>query len=146
MIRHLVVATRRRAHLITTVAGLVLLPGALVAQAGTMMPVGASTAAPVSALPASPRDLGLDSTPPAPVGPVAAGLRSGVFTAAAPAETTEIASHVQQDRVGLGQNLALIGVGAAAIVAGVLIGDTAGTALTIGGGALALYGLFRFLR
>jgi hypothetical protein len=48
--------------------------------------------------------------------------------------------------VGAGTNVALMGVGAAAIVIGLLVGGDGGAMISIGGGVLGLYGLFRYLR
>jgi hypothetical protein len=48
--------------------------------------------------------------------------------------------------VGAGSNVALMGVGAAAIVIGILVGGDGGAMISIGGGVLGLYGLFRYLR
>lgn len=47
---------------------------------------------------------------------------------------------------GLGKDLALVGVGAVAAFAGSRIGGTAGDVIVVGGAALALYGLYHFLR
>jgi hypothetical protein len=48
--------------------------------------------------------------------------------------------------VGAGSNVALMGVGAAAVVIGLLVGGDGGAMISIGGGVLGLYGLFRYLR
>jgi hypothetical protein len=47
---------------------------------------------------------------------------------------------------GLGPGGALMIVGAAAFIAGLIIGGTAGTAVAIAGAAVGLYGLFLFLQ
>ncbi len=44
-----------------------------------------------------------------------------------------------------GQDVALMAVGVGAMIAGALIGDTAGTIILIGGAAMALYGLYHYL-
>lgn len=49
-------------------------------------------------------------------------------------------------RVGAGQNVALMGVGAAALVIGAVVGGTGGTLLAVGGAVVGLYGLYRFLQ
>ena len=46
----------------------------------------------------------------------------------------------------VGPNLALIGVGAAAVVVGLLIGDDGGHAVAIGGAVVGLVGLYRYMR
>jgi hypothetical protein len=48
-------------------------------------------------------------------------------------------------RRGAGQDVAMMVVGVAAMVAGAIIGDTAGTIVLIGGAAMALYGLYNYL-
>ena len=48
--------------------------------------------------------------------------------------------------MGAGSNLALMGVGAAGVVVGLLIGGNGGDAIAIGGGVLGLLGLYRYLR
>ena len=44
-----------------------------------------------------------------------------------------------------GQDVALMVVGVGAMIAGALIGDTAGTIIIIGGAAMALFGLYHYL-
>jgi hypothetical protein len=48
--------------------------------------------------------------------------------------------------VGAGSNVAMMGVGAAGIVVGSMIGGNGGTMIAIGGGVIGLIGLFRYLR
>jgi hypothetical protein len=52
----------------------------------------------------------------------------------------------QDDGVHVGANLALVGVGAAALVTGLVLDNDAGTILAIGGGVVALIGFYRWLR
>jgi hypothetical protein len=47
---------------------------------------------------------------------------------------------------GVGNNLALVGVGAIGTFAGIKIGGGVGGTIAVAGAALALYGLFRILR
>lgn len=44
-----------------------------------------------------------------------------------------------------GQDVALMAVGVGAMIAGALIGDTAGTIIVIGGAGMALFGLYHYL-
>jgi hypothetical protein len=46
----------------------------------------------------------------------------------------------------VGPNLALLGVGAAAVVTGLLIGGDGGHAVAIGGAVVGLVGLYRYMR
>ncbi len=52
----------------------------------------------------------------------------------------------RDNNIGVGSNVALMGVGAAGVVIGLLVGGNGGAAISIGGGALGLYGLYRYLR
>lgn len=49
-------------------------------------------------------------------------------------------------QVGAGQSVALMAVGGAALVLGLIIGGSAGTVLAVGGAVLGLLGLYQFLR
>lgn len=51
-----------------------------------------------------------------------------------------------EDNVAVGRNVAMMGVGVAAIVVGSLIGGDGGTIIAIGGGVIGLIGLYRYLR
>lgn len=51
-----------------------------------------------------------------------------------------------EDNVSVGRNVAMMGVGVAAIVVGSLIGGDGGTIIAIGGGVIGLIGLYRYLR
>ena len=48
--------------------------------------------------------------------------------------------------LGAGPNVAMMGVGVAGVVIGMLVGGDGGAAIAIGGGVLGLIGLFRYLR
>jgi len=93
--------------------------------------------------PTPPLASAVDAATPAPVGPRVAPAGFDRRLAA----DDERPSSPQQDRnLGAGANVALMGVGAAAVVIGLLIGGDGGTLVAITGGAIGLYGLFRFLR
>ena len=49
-------------------------------------------------------------------------------------------------RAGYGQPIALMVVGGAALLAGLIIGDDAGTVIAVGGALVGLYGLYEFLQ
>jgi hypothetical protein len=107
-------------------------------------PAGAqrSTLAPdslvVSATAATP-PVAMQEAPPAPVGPTmdaaAVGVRHAPVTDAAPAR-----------RAGYGQPVALMVVGGAAVLVGLIIGGGAGTAIAIGGAVAGLVGLYQYLQ
>lgn len=74
------------------------------------------------------------------VGPVAAPV-------AVHAPTAQTALVVTTDaHMGAGQNVALMGVGGAALIVGLIVGGGAGTAIAVGGGIVGLYGLYRYLQ
>jgi hypothetical protein len=50
------------------------------------------------------------------------------------------------DGVNAGQDVAMMGVGAAGIVVGLLVGGNGGTIIALSGGVIGLVGLFRYLR
>jgi hypothetical protein len=81
-------------------------------------------------------------------GPTLAGATAGIRSNAAKENLTmqQLADRASQghDRVGL--DVALMIVGGAALIAGLLIGGGAGTAIAIGGAVVGLYGLFLYLR
>lgn len=79
----------------------------------------------------------------APVGPRAEAARFGV----APAEVaTEDPSFAAQQRRGMGEPIAMMVVGGAALLAGLIIGGDAGTVIAIGGVIVGLFGLYQYLR
>jgi hypothetical protein len=61
-------------------------------------------------------------------------------------DSTERGLPAPSPRASHGSNVALIGVGAAAVVVGLLVGGDAGAAVAIGGGVVGLIGLYRYLR
>jgi hypothetical protein len=77
-------------------------------------------------------------------GPRAEAARLGVAPAAVAAE--DAAAGLEQRRRGLGEPMALMIVGGAALLAGLIIGDDAGTVVAIGGAIIGLYGLYQYLR
>ena len=52
----------------------------------------------------------------------------------------------QDDGFGVGPNLALVGVGAAAVLVGMALDSDAGTVIAVGGGVAALIGLYRWMK
>jgi hypothetical protein len=62
-----------------------------------------------------------------------------------PADDAEAQAALQQ-RLGLGKARALMIVGFATVIIGLLIGDDVGTLIAIGGAAVGLYGLYNYLR
>ena len=118
--------------------GAALLPSSLAAQQGTAAP-GDSTATVTRPAWATV----VDDTIPA-AGPRV--VRAGV-TAPVDSNRTDAASLQDSRRqVRAGSNVAMMGVGVAAIIVGSLIGGDSGTIIAVGGGVIGLVGLYRYLR
>jgi hypothetical protein len=64
-----------------------------------------------------------------------------------PVETKELKLNAAAaPRKGYGQPVALMVVGGAALLTGLIIGNDAGTVIAIGGTAMGLYGLYEYLQ
>ena len=70
----------------------------------------------------------------------AVGVRQPVSNEARTANT------MMQRRKGYGQPIALMVVGGAALLTGLIIGDSAGTVIAVGGAVVGLYGLYEYLQ
>lgn len=79
------------------------------------------------------------------LGPTTRGAAVGVRVNALAQSTQPILAGVQQ-RPRVGQSKALMIVGGAALVAGLIIGGDAGALLAVGGAVVGLYGLYQFVR
>ena len=93
-----------------------------------------SVAAPVSAQSLTDR---------APEGPTIQAARAGIT---APPATTPAANAAQELETPSRESAALMIVGGAALLAGLLIGDGAGTVLALSGALVGLYGLWMYVR
>lgn len=85
---------------------------------------------------------------PAPAQPFA-GPRNAPSALASPSQAAPfIVGESQNDdaHMGAGTNLALMGVGAAGVVIGLLVGGDGGTIIAVSSGVIGLVGLFRYLR
>lgn len=78
--------------------------------------------------------------------PAAGPSLSALPTAAHHAEATGPLRMMPAQRANMGQAKALMIVGAAAFVAGAIIGDTPGTIIMVGGAAVGLIGLYEYLQ
>jgi hypothetical protein len=116
---------------------LVLLAPALSAQAAVQEPATAPVTAPAPVAP-------VDSSAPAPRGPTQEAARVG---AQRPAEGGALEENApRRGGPGFGRAEALMIVGGAAVVIGLIIGDGAGNALAFGGAVAGLFGLYQYLR
>jgi hypothetical protein len=117
-----------------------LLTTVLLASVVTLASIG--NAQPVRSTDAPPRDTAGVASTAALSGPRV--VQGGVLNqslAPAPFEVPQ-----PRDRVGAGSNLALMGVGLAALIIGLTIDGDAGTVIAVSGGVLGLVGLYRYLR
>lgn len=78
----------------------------------------------------------------APSGPFSEEASVAVRSTDAPLSAEEAAIALYQQRRGLRRGQALMLVGATALVTGLIVGDTAGDMLVIGGAVIGLYGLY----
>ena len=83
-----------------------------------------------------------EAAPAAPAGPSLAAATAGIHANVATTDATRAAEH----HGGLGTGGALMIVGGAALIIGLIIGGSAGLIVAIAGAALGLYGLFLFLQ
>lgn len=81
--------------------------------------------------------------PTAAAGAPMTGLRAGVHSAETPRAAHPNAAATQAH---LGQARAMIVVGAAALIAGAIIGGDPGTIIMVGGAVIGLYGLYQYLQ
>jgi hypothetical protein len=88
------------------------------------------------------RDTAAQSSPAPAAGPRIAP--AGVTRLAAPIDLAR--SPRENDGVHAGSDLAMMGVGGAAVVIGLLVGGDVGTVVAISGGVFGLIGLYRYLR
>jgi hypothetical protein len=80
------------------------------------------------------------AVPATPAGPTADAAAVGVRNAAA------ATAPAQARRSGFGQPMALMVVGGAALLVGLIIGSDAGAAIAVGGALIGLYGLYQYLQ
>jgi hypothetical protein len=111
--------------------GASLLPTSLTAQQGapTVPGIEVAASAPVVAA-------------PTPVGPRIASTDVVRWTPPNPFDVAQ----PPQDRVHVGQNVAMMAVGGAGLVIGLIIGGDGGLVIAATGGVVGLIGLYRYLR
>ena len=107
--------------------------------AGAVLP--SSARAQQAAGPGSPVPAAVTATSPALLGPQVAPVD---FVRWAPPSPFDDAP--PQDRVHAGPNIAMMAVGGAAVVVGLIVGGDGGLIIATTGGVVALVGLWRYLR
>jgi hypothetical protein len=100
---------------------------------------------------ASPASIAIAQAPAAPkaetqtraaAGPTVAASKVGISNSTtAPAKPA-----AAEQRLGAGRNVALMVVGAAALIIGAVIGGTPGVLIAVGGAAVGLYGLYNWVQ
>ena len=98
----------------------------------------------ISPTPATPADAGLAQV--APAGPTIARAAVGARPLSQTTTTLDETEAAIQQRLGLGQARALMIVGFAALVIGLIMDNDPGTLIAIGGAVVGLYGLYHYLR
>lgn len=120
---------------------------ALAQEGAVLEPIAAASVVAIQSAPAPsvPTTLSSSAENSAPVGPVlsASAVR---FVPAADRQMLSLDERIQDRRVGLGRNIALVAVGIAAMVIGSEVDDAPGDLLVIGGAGVTLYGLYQILR
>ena len=121
--------------------GAVAIPSSLRAQQSTVGDPGVIAAQAATTARSTPASEADQTAKPGP--------RAGSADFAWPVETAPLdygQPTVQSGGAGAGPNVALMGVGAAAVVVGLMIGGDGGTIVAITGGVIGLVGLYRFLK
>ena len=119
-------------HLFATLAlAAALAPGVLAAQSSAAL-------APISPVPV------VATAPAAPTAMVRPDV-AGISTKS-DANAALVVSSAASEGLHQGEGVALMAVGGAGLVAGLLIGNSAGTAVAIGGLAIGLVGLYEYVR
>ena len=117
-----------------------LAASSLEAQVGTAVNSDSGAVRTAEATPLS-RVSNVDSLPAAGPRIVRAGISAPVAI-----RSGLMSPQGRDDNIGAGRNVAMMGVGVAAIIVGSLIGGDGGTIIAIGGGVIGLVGLYRYLR
>lgn len=141
----------RRIRCVPGIAALIALTFAsapLHAQALEAQAVEAQAPAALALAPASGASASAHAAAAPAIGPTFGAARLGIATddAGALASGEHPAVNREASHIGRREGRALAIVGGAAVLAGVLIGDTGGTVIAIGGAAVGLYGLYEWQR
>jgi hypothetical protein len=111
--------------------------------------VSAVATAPLDAQQTGPTQVGTtgaSAMPSAPAGPSVDRAAVGARPLAQKPATLSDAEAAIQSRLGLGQARALMIVGFAAVIIGLLMDNDPGTLIAVGGAVVGLYGLYHYLR
>lgn len=134
---------RSRIALSAAVAGLALCVSARTALSQEVIPSPAAASPTATSQSLAPRSPPADvAAPSRGAGPTMEAARVGVTQQT----STELRPAAQARRRGMGQPVALMVVGGAALLTGLIIGGDAGTVIAVGGALVGLYGLYEYLQ
>jgi hypothetical protein len=134
---------RSRIALSAAVAALALCVTARTAQSQQVIPSLAAESPTTTSRALAPRTPPADVAAPTPsAGPTMDAARAGVTQQT----SSELKTAAQARRRGMGQPVALMVVGGAALLTGLIIGGDAGTVIAVGGALVGLYGLYEYLQ
>jgi hypothetical protein len=125
-------------------AGAAALPSGTLAQQGSGAELGDTLSAPAAA-PSPVPATAAGPAPPATANPLAMGLGIASVELVRWAPDSPVVAFLPQDRVRAGPNIAMMAVGGAALVTGLIIGGD-GHVIAAGGVVVGLIGLYRYLR
>lgn len=135
-------STRRAIARVTLAIGLFALPELLAAQSDSALArTTAIRSADAASAQVTPTSAATFAAPTVASGPQIAPMALTRFSPAVPA-----APPAPDDNINVGQNVALMAVGVAAVVTGIIIGGNGGGAIAVTGGVVGLIGLYRYLR
>lgn len=119
---------------------------ATLAVVAPVLPAAAQGAAPDVAPPVAMAEQAVAFSPGAPTKPSVSPLASPALAPVALQRPVDSTPPAPVPRAVRGPNVALIGVGGAALIIGLLVGGNAGAAVAVGGGVIGLVGIYRMLR
>jgi len=126
-------------------AGAVALPSGASAEWGARVDLGDTISAPSAATNPLPVPAP-DPAAVAAISPLTVGLGIGSVDFVRWTPTSPVVAFPPQDRVRAGPNIAMMAVGGAALVTGLIIGGDGGYVIAAGGAVIGLIGLYRYLR
>jgi len=121
------------------------LPSGATAQQGAGADLGDSISAPATATNPA-RATTAEPAPASATGPLTMGLGMASVDLVRWAPASLPVAFAPQDRVRAGPNIAMMAVGGAALVTGLIIGGDGGHVIAAGGVVVGLIGLYRYLR
>ena len=122
------------------------LPVALALSIASLVIASPARAQDAAVTPAAPRAVATSSDSATTAQPVTTPAGPTLDAAAVGVRHASVATTAAAPRGGYGQSVALMVVGGAAVLVGLIIGGGAGTAIAIAGAVAGLYGLYQYLQ